>query len=163
MLIIALPGRSVETETWMKKLLAAMSLPDATIIRYQHWDKDIEASVSFEAARLTEQRPQLVIAKSLGTVIAATAFHLHGFRPATAVLIGTPYAALPSGDIEILQRFAANVQTLFIQQTEDPGGAADTLSASLQLTQGIVAAVPGNDHIYSDTAALVAAFNSWRV
>lgn len=160
--VTALPGRRSETGVWLRSFLVAAGLPEAGVVRYRHWDTDFEASVPFEAARLANQSPQLVIAKSLGTVIAATAFCLHEFRPAAAVLLGTPYAALGSGDLHFLQLFAAGVETLFIQQSEDPGGSAGQLPAALRLARGEVAAVPGNDHLYSDTTALAAILRRWR-
>ena len=161
MLITGLSGRRIETEAWLKSLLAAAKYPDVKVTRYRHWDTDAEASVAFEAARLANQSPQLVIAKSLGTVIAATAFCLHEFRPTIAVLIGTPYAALENNDVQFLRRFAASVDTLFIQQAQDPGGSADGLAAALQVIRSEVVEVPGNDHLYLDTAALASILDRW--
>lgn len=161
MLITALAGRSVETETWMKSLLGAANYPDAEVTRYRHWDTNAEASVAFEAARLASQSPQLVIAKSLGTVIAATAFCLHAFRPAFAVFIGTPYAALADNEVQFLRHFAASVNTLFIQQAEDPGGHAIYLGSALQVKRGEVVGVAGDDHLYADTAVLASILRRW--
>ena len=161
MQVVALPGRRTETEPWLRSLLVAAGWPDSGLVRYRHWDTDAEASVSFEASRLATQAPQLVIAKSLGTVIAATAFGHHGFLPAAAVLVGTPFQAVAAEDLRLLQQFARGVETLFIQQAEDPGGSAAALHTALQLTRGQVAAVPGNDHLYLDTSALIGALQRW--
>lgn len=162
MQIIALSGRRIETEAWMKRLLAAANYPDAQILRYRHWHTNVDASVDFEAMRLAKQSPQLVIAKSLGTVIASTAYCLHDFRPAAAVLIGTPFAALEREQVQYLQRFAAGVETLFIQQAEDPGGFAKDLAAALHVTRGEVVEVAGSDHIYADTGELAAILDRWK-
>ena len=156
MQVVALPGRRIETEAWLKSLLAAAGIPKADLIRYRHWDSDAEASIAFEAKRLEGQSPNLVVAKSFGTIVAATAFCLHGFRPAAAVLIGTPYAAMDGSDLTFLQRFAAATETLFIQQAQDPGGPAAALHTALGVAAGTVESVPGDDHIYSDTTALAA-------
>ena len=161
MRITALPGRRIETEAWLKGLLVAAKYPDAKVTRYRHWDTDEEASVAFEAERLSSQSPQLVIAKSLGTVIAATAYSLHQFRPAFAVLIGTPYDALKDDEFQFLRRFAASVHTLFIQQAQDPGGSADRLVVALKVNRSSVVEVPGNDHLYSDTNASVSLLDRW--
>ncbi len=161
MRVTALSGRRIETEAWMQSLLVAAQYPVAGIIRYRHWDTDAEASVAFEATRLASQSPQLVIAKSLGTVIAATAYTLHQFRPAFAVLIGTPYAALEGNEVQFLRHFAASVDTLFIQQAQDPGGSADRLVAALQVNRSEVVEVPGNDHLYTDTTALASILGRW--
>lgn len=162
MQVTALPGRRSETESWLRGVLVASGFPEAVVTRYRHWDSEAEASVAFEAGRLANQSSSLVIAKSFGTVVAATAFCLHSFRPAAAVLIGTPYSALESRELGFLRGFSAAVETLFIQQTEDPGGSAAELAPTLHLARGEVVAVPGNDHMYSDSAALAAAILRWR-
>lgn len=159
--IVALPGRRVETETWLKSLLVASRYPDVQVTHYRHWDAGAEASVAFEAARLSNLSPQLVVAKSLGTIIAAAAFSLHEFRPASAILIGTPYSAIVNSDLHLLREFAADVETLFIQQTEDPGGSAAQLATALQVNRGEVVEVPGSDHLYSDIDALAKIFQRW--
>jgi alpha-beta hydrolase superfamily lysophospholipase len=160
--VVALPGRSRETEVWLNSLLRAAHHPAAKVIRYRHWDTDVEADVAFEAKRLYEESPQLVVAKSLGTVIAATAHGSNKFRPAFAVFIGTPFAALQEQDIRLLRQFAAAVPTLFIQQAQDPGGPAGELAGALQLRSGNVVEVPGNDHLYLDIDALAGIMRNWE-
>ena len=161
MQVIGLAGRRSDTELWLRALLRAVGLPDGGVVRYRHWSSDVDASVPFEAAHLHDQAPQLVIAKSLGTVIAATAFAQHGFRPAAAALVGTPFQAVAPEDLRLLQQFARGVDTIFIQQIDDPGGPAAALHDALQLTRGQVAAIPGNDHAYADTAAMVNVLRPW--
>ena len=160
--ITALPGRRSETGPWLKNVLAAAGFAEAVVTRYRHWDVQFEASADFEAAQLARQSPRLVIAKSLGTVIAATAYCLDGFHPAAAVLIGVPFAGLAKRELDFLQQFSAAVETLFIQQVADPGGAAAALGEALRLQRGEVVAVPGDDHLYADSAALGAIIRDWK-
>ncbi len=161
MQVVALPGRRSETERWLRDLLHTVGLPDSGVVRYRHWSSEVEASVSFEAALVADQTPQLVVAKSLGTVVAATAFAHHGFRPAAAVLVGTPFQAVAAEDLRLLQNFARGVETLFIQQIQDPGGPVAALHNELLLTRGQVVAIPGGDHLYSDLSALVDVLRPW--
>ncbi len=161
MQLVALPGRSNGTEAWLRSVLAAAELPDDGVVRYRHWETDVEPDVEFEASRLTGQTPQLVVAKSLGTIVAATAFDLHKFRPRAAILIGMPYQPLPSVERRLVQQLAQGISTLFIQQVEDPGGSAAELRGALGLTNNEVVAVPGADHLYSDTSALGAIVKQW--
>ena len=160
--VIALPGRRQETESWLRSVLIAAALPVDAIVRYRHWDAPVAADVEFEAERLFKQTPALLVAKSLGTAIAARAFGHHQFRPKAGVLIGTPYRALDPADAALLRQFVEGVQTLFIQQVDDPGGSASRLAATLELTRGEVIAVPGSDHMYTDTAALAAIIQRWK-
>lgn len=154
MQVTALPGRNARTEAWLLALLTATPLPTDGLVRYRHWTSDAEASVEVEAGDLQGLAPDLVIAKSFGTVVASTAFVDHGFRPAAAVLIGTPFAALGATEVSKLKAFARDVDTLFIQQTADPGGASSALAGALELTRGEVADVPGDDHLYTDVDLL---------
>jgi pimeloyl-ACP methyl ester carboxylesterase len=176
MQIVGLPGRQPETESWLRSVLSAAMLPAEGMVRYRHWDEDVDASAGFEAERLCGLTPALVVAKSFGTAIAAAAFGLHQFRPRAAVLIGTPYqqfcpgAADLSGTpydavagtaLALLRQLAQGVETLFIQQVQDPGGSSGELARTLQLSGGQVEAVPGSDHMYLDVAALAAIIRRW--
>lgn len=161
MQVIALPGRNVQTDAWLRAILADSSVPSDGIVRYRHWDNAIDADADFEARRLAGLAPDLVIAKSFGTVVAATAFSSHRFRPQSAILIGTPFGALDAEDLIGLQRLAEGAKTLFIQQEEDPGGPASQLGASLRLPQANVVAVPGSDHLYQDVARVAAIIRDW--
>lgn len=161
MQVVALAGRHAQTESWLRSVLAAVPLPDEGLLRYRHWTGEGEASVEDEAKRLATLSPDLVVAKSFGTVVASRAFVAHGFRPRAAVLVGTPYAALDADAVQALRELAGAVETLFIQQTADPGGPASRLSATLGLTRGEVAEVPGDDHLYHDIDALMRPFRAW--
>ncbi|MEZ4650997.1 MAG: hypothetical protein R3E97_19870 [Candidatus Eisenbacteria bacterium] len=162
MQVIGLPGRHPDTESWLRSVLIAAELPVDGIAHYRHWDAAVDADLEWEAQRLCQQTPDLLVAKSLGTAVAARAFAHHQFRPKRAVLIGTPYRAFEPGETVLLQRFADDVETLFIQQAEDPGGPASQLATTLQLCRGEVVAVPGSDHLYADTAALAVIVQRWK-
>ena len=161
MSVVALPGRRSETEPWLRALLDASGHPDARVVRYRHWDTAHEASVAVEAERLADAAPRIVVAKSFGTIVAATAYDAWRFRPAYGLFVGTPYAAIDDDALHLLRRFAAEVTTLFIQQAEDPGGAASALAATLRLRRGEVVEVPGSDHLYRDVDALAAIVRRW--
>jgi predicted alpha/beta-hydrolase family hydrolase len=161
MQVIALPGRNSATEAWLRSVLSVAALPDDGLVRYRHWESDVEPSVDFEASRLTGQTPSLVVAKSLGTLIAATAFDRYNFRPNTVVLIGTPYQPLAQAERRLLQQLARGVSTLFVQQTEDPGGSAAELLSALDVSGGEVTAVLGSDHLYTDTVTLGEIIKRW--
>ena len=161
MQVIGLPGRHPDTELWLRAVLIAAELPVLGIAHYRHWDEAVDPDVEWESQLLCEQTPDLLIAKSLGTAIAARAFVYHQFRPKGAILIGTPYRVLDPAEVALLRQFAEGVETLFIQQAEDPGGAASELAATLQLCRGEVVAVPGSDHLYKDTASLADIVQRW--
>ena len=162
MQLVALPGRNRQTEEWLRAVLTESALPTNGIVRYRHWESAVDADADFEAQCLASRSPALVIAKSLGTVVAARAFCIHQFRPQSAILIGTPFSAFGPKDLASVQQLAQGVETLFIQQAEDPGGSASQLGDSLRLSKPNVASVPGNDHLYADIAALAAIIQKWK-
>lgn len=161
MQLIALPGRNEQTDAWLRSLLTDSRLRSEGIVRYRHWDSAIDADADFEAQRLAGLSPDLVIAKSFGTVVAATAFRSHHFRPQRAILIGAPFSALDPGDLVNLRRLAEGAETLFIQQAEDPGGAASQLGGALRLSQANVVIVPGSDHAYKEVTVLADIIRDW--
>jgi hypothetical protein len=161
MQVVALAGRNAQTESWLRSVLAAAALSDARVLKYRHWTSDAEADVGFEASLLANLSPDLVVAKSFGTAVAATAYRSATFRPKAAVFIGTPFLAAGEEGLSDLIEFAQNIETLFIQQSEDPGGSASALTSALSLMRGTVKAVPGSDHLYQDVGLVASLIRSW--
>jgi hypothetical protein len=161
MQVIALPGRRAETESWLCSLLEASGLGTEGVIRYTHWTDGNEASVPTEAKRLAGLSPDVVVAKSFGTNVAALAFDQNQFRPGRVILIGTPYLAVSAHELTLLRRLARATPVKFIQQAEDPGGPASQLAQNLEVREDSVVAVPGNDHMYTDIKLLSAITREW--
>jgi len=161
--LLGLPGRNPETEAWMAGLLDALGLGAGETVHYRHWDDGGEPDVTGEAQRLAGLEPELVIAKSMGTLVAATAHAMHDFRPRAAVLIGSPIGHLPKEVLMVYMELGNVVPTLFIQQEEDftaPFAAVEALAGRCRLSEAV--AVPGSDHVYADVDALVRRIQRWR-
>ncbi len=157
MKILGLPGVKAATGPWLQALLAELAdlSGDYEIQAYRHWDEDTGADIACEAGRLERRRVDLVIAKSLGTLIATHAFDHAAFRPRHAVLIGCPLRRHGADDYAALHRFVTAVPTLFIQQRDDFNGSCAELRAAVaKLANAAVAEVPGADHVYADVAEL---------
>jgi pimeloyl-ACP methyl ester carboxylesterase len=161
--VLGLPGRNPETEAWMAGLLGALGLGAGRTAHYRHWDDGGEPDITGEAQRLSGLEPDLVIAKSMGTLVAVTAHSMHDFRPRAAVLIGSPIGD-PAPEVLMLYTGLANaVPTLFIQQEEDvvaPFSAVEAVAKRSRLGEAVV--VPGSDHVYADVDALVSLIERWR-
>lgn len=146
----------------MRALLVATGFPQAEIVRYRHWDHSVAPDVSYEAGRLRNRVARLVVAKSLGTLVAASAFGSCSFRPDAAILIGTPVRNLGAEHLRLYGNLADQVPTLFIQQTTDLVGSYADLCAKVRtFARAEVAEVPGSDHLYGDTSELVAVIKPW--
>ncbi len=164
MTLLALPGRKPQTLPWMQALLADLGTPDAPIQRYRFWahadisNPDIEPEITAASASSAD----LVIAKSIGTLIAMLARRDRGLAAQAYVFVGTPVRRLAGlGQLDLLAAQASAAPTLFIQQTADPGGGFAELAARLPEAAAL-REVPGDNHAYADTHALAALIAAWR-
>ena len=153
MKILGLPGVKLATKKWMQDLLLALGEDPLgfKIHEYRHWSDNSDADIDYEASCLENISVDLVIAKSLGTLIATHAFDSFNFTPKNAVLIGSPLKRHSLDNYSLLNKFVESVPTLFIQQTSDFHGSCRDLREVVQTWQNaIITEVPGDDHIYSD-------------
>ncbi len=162
MKLIALPGQNQATEPWLAEIVGLVTTSGDSVdqLHYRHWDKSGEPDVAHEASRIADSQCDLVIAKSLGTLIALTAFKQCGFRPGRAVFIGIPFNHYSADYLQLLQEFAAATPALFIQQTADVTGRFDALNAKYA-DVAEVAEVPGSDHFYDDVEQLQKLISAW--
>jgi len=169
--VFGLPGRNSETKEWMRELLTATGFPEAEIAHYRHWQHGFEGDVdlprwnslvTYEAERLRNRADCLVVAKSFGTLVAASAFGLTSFRPNAAIFIGTPLRNLSSEQSQLYGNLSNHVPALFIQQSLDPGGSYAELYARVEIFAHAEAAeVSGSDHLYGDISELANVIKPW--
>lgn len=149
----------------MGALLDGLSVGQArtSIVRYRHWDTDGSPDVAFEAGRCTIGADDLVVAKSMGTMVLLEATAL-GRAPAEAVLIGTPVKGYSDAQVVQLKALTVACPCLFIQQSDDfTGSHAELLSLfGSEPGAAVIRKVDGGDHIYADTDELVAIIHEWR-
>lgn len=158
---VALSGRNPNTASWMLSVTSLIGLPENCLHHYRHWSSEEMANVEHEARLLTGLKATVLVAKSFGTHVAALAHEQRNFKPAVAVLIGTPFSPMTEQELNRFQIFASSQPTLFIQQETDPGGNAALLAGALRLRNATVAAVPGNDHLYSNVNELAKVILGW--
>ena len=166
--LIGLPGNNPETEPWLRELASRLMLGQTSnrICRYRHWDELCETDIQFEASQLRLLPEDVVVAKSMGTLVLLAHASLRGAPifglPERAVFIGIPYLQLPEPTLNSLQTFAANTPSLFIQQTEDFTGGFRGLETLLGTApMATLVEVAGADHLYADTEALAGHIAIW--
>ena len=162
--LVGLPGVVAPTYGWMTTLFEALGAVEgeATILEYRHWADDSIPDPGYEASRLESIVTERVVAKSLGTWIAAAALARHGFAPRTAVLIGCPLERHGADRFAQLEAFVAAVPTLFIQQSDDKVGTYRHLATAVGgWFNATLVEVPGDDHAYADIETLAAAVAGW--
>ncbi len=162
MKLIALPGQTQATEPWLAEIVGLVTTSGDRVdqLHYRHWDESGEPDVAHEASRIANSPCDLVIAKSLGTLIALTAFKQFTFRPDRAVFIGIPFNHYSADYLELLREFAAATPALFIQQTADVTGRFDALNVAYADVADL-AEVPGSDHFYGDVEQLEKLISAW--
>ena len=149
--IIGLAGNDPATEAWMQSLVDALPTASAGsfVVRYGHWDDGSRYDIAREAAKLKAIAPDLVLAKSLGVMIALDAHAHRGFEPARAVFMGTPLRLFGDVESDRLRAFVKGVPTLLIQQRDDRTGTYAALEARLSERLAVrMVEVPGHDHAY---------------
>jgi hypothetical protein len=152
MFVIGLPGQSVGTEAWMRSLFGSLGIadPPARVQHYRHWDDHDVPDIDWEATRVRSETPELVLAKSLGTLITIRAYAEYGFRPLRAVLMGTPIRHYTDHQVEVLCDFVDHIPTLVIQQTADSKGPYAMLAGVLpELARSAMCEIPGENHYYA--------------
>lgn len=160
--VLGLPGRNPETEDWLRSLCARLGLVPTEVMRYRHWDQPVPADAGFEAHRLAGRGVELVIGKSLGTLVTALAHAAGSFRADSAILIGVPLRGLDELQLDAYRRLATAVPTLFVQQSLDfTGSHAELSNWARSLERATVVEVPGSDHAYADLDALAAVIGPW--
>ena len=162
MKLIALPGQNQATEPWLAEIVGLVTTSGDTVdqLHYRHWDEPGQPDVAHEASRIANLQCDLVIAKSLGTLIALTAFKQSDFRPDRAVFIGIPFNHYSADYLQLLREFAVATPALFIQQTADITGRFDTLNTKYA-DVAEVTEVPGSDHFYGDVEQLKKLISGW--
>jgi hypothetical protein len=162
--VLGLPGRDEATEAWLRVLLDALELDDAAcrVQHYRFWDTLQPVDIDAEAARAGGDGAECVVAKSLGTLIALTAWRGHGLRPRRSVFIGTPIAHYQAEQHSMLRDYCGANAVLFVQQTDDFTGSFGVVAAAAAALPDCRAfEVPGSDHRYDEIAACRDAIAGW--
>lgn len=163
MKMLGLPGRDPATDQWLQDLLGRLvgAGSDSNVHGYRHWHVAGDPDITYEAGLVADQRVDLVVAKSLGTMVLLAAAQ-QGFQPSAAVLIGVPVRAYSDDQLQALQQFVGERPCLCIQQAADFTGPFRELEQVLGGSNTTLVEVAGDDHIYSDTAELATQIEAWR-
>jgi predicted alpha/beta-hydrolase family hydrolase len=165
--ILALPGISQKTEKWATNLLAELASAERTMTvqRYLHWDcGDGEQCLRLadEVERLRGVPIDLLVAKSLGTMIGLTAIAEKIIAPQRAVLIGTPVSGFKENNMNLREMAGLDIPCLYIQQVHDVVGPAAALKKEIDGLPGIeLVEIPGDNHQYKDLKLLARHIKRW--
>ncbi len=164
--ILALPGISQKTEKWANALLAELAVEKSTVMvqHYLHWDCGDDQCLKFaeEVERLRGMAVDLLVAKSLGTMIGLAACEAKLIAPRRAVLIGTPVSGFKENNMNLRQMADIGIPCLYIQQQDDIVGSAAALEKEIAGLVGVVLVrIPGDNHQYKDIKLLARHMRRW--
>jgi len=162
MKLLALPGKNKATYQWFSNLLKHINIDAATtaIQEYDCWlTSEEELNLAVESEKAKASKPDIIMAKSIGTIVALTAF-AESAKDKKFVFIGTPIHLYNAEWLNALKKLSFESDVLFIQQRFDRTASAEDLGSVLGQAC-TVTEVPGSDHLYNDIGALSKAINSW--
>ncbi len=160
---LLLPGNNPAHEVWVEELKHTLKPYFHTINtqHYKHWRTgEAWANVSDElgVARSNTQNlsPYVIVAKSIGTVIALRGVAEEVLRPVRILLLGVPLEnAISSGDfVALLHEVSLPID--IIQNKDDPIASFAKVAALIDdtMTHVTLKELPGTTHDYIDFAAI---------
>lgn len=160
---LLLPGNSPRHAAWVQELKQALAphFDRVEAQQYKHWqtavgntDVDYEIGVAQQTAERLNQ--YMVIAKSIGTVIAIKATANKNLQPEKLILLGVPlYGGMPK-DLFGAWLQHITVPIVFVQNTHDPLGSFSDVKSAFENTGSHVSFIelPGDTHSYVDFNAI---------
>lgn len=161
MKVLILGGNSKRHYAWNRQIRDALEQHGHKVILhdYSHWESDapiadIESEIAAVEMITKDVQDYAIVAKSIGTVIAALAASRGSLSPSRLLFLGVPYMGIAGEVAEFLPSLTSLPQTVFIQNQQDPYGNAEGLQELLNIhhpkTYELVV-VPDNDtHDYID-------------
>lgn len=159
MKILGMPGQNAATGPWMDSVLAAIAGggDECKTLYYDFWnDGTGRPDPPQEIQKVVDFGPDLVVAKSMGTLLTVRALVNQRVAPSRCVLIGMPIGnANPELRAVLGAWHERGIPTLFIQQTDDRTGNFAQLAELVQaIAPNSLREIPGDDHVYSDVDQL---------
>lgn len=164
MKVLILGGGSTRHQAWIRELGSFMTQKGHDIILhdYKHWSTGDEmANVDFEINAVQEQMKNetdyVIVAKSIGTVIATLGIAQGVFRPKRCIFLGVPYSGVVKTIPAFTQSLKSLPQTIIMQNSLDPTASATDIReklASVDSSHIILVETPGDTHNYVDFEAI---------
>ncbi len=160
MKVLLLGGQSPHHYDWVRELRDIFEEHELEVVLhdYAHWLKD-EPNIDFEhelaavaelAADIEDE--YLIVAKSIGTVLAAVGNARGVLRPKGCLLLGFPLTSFEHNE-DVAAALTQLPMTIFVQNEHDPLGSYDALRQYLAPhapTATVTIPLPGDTHSYDD-------------
>lgn len=160
---LLLPGNSRRHEEWIEDLKNALApnFENIETQHYRHWQSgegnaDVDHEIGVAERKAAALKPYVIVAKSIGTVIAVKGTAECKLYPDKLILLGVPINGGAPKDSFSKWLKAVNVPVVFIQNTKDPLGAFADVKAAFEGrgSQLSFVELPGETHDYLDFEAI---------
>jgi len=159
--VLVLGGMSPRHKEWVRQVASVLKphFNEVRLLDYRHWDQEgAEMNLEYEITQTTMLAQDLgdyvVVAKSIGTVVAILANSRDLISPARCVFMGFPLKVVLATIPEVADALPKlPVDTTFLHNDHDPLGAAEDISAyiSEHMPQApVFMTMPGGTHDYID-------------
>ncbi|PST85458.1 hypothetical protein C9I86_18800 [Photobacterium sp. NCIMB 13483] len=163
MKILAIPGKMPITESWLFKILSATQWRQEQVEmhRFAAWDNEQAFSVDKELTYLPSGHFDVVITKSIGTLITLKAQNTISWD--RLVLIGVAWSLFSESEHDLLPALDEKGQpVLIIQENHDPFGSYAEIAAAVAGKHNISCVeIMGDRHQYANTEAIGKLINHW--
>ncbi len=164
--IVGFPGINPQTEQWIKDLIQALDLGHTStyVHRYHHWDNPgTKMNLDNELASIAKEEVDVVIAKSVGVVLALTGKAKGLIVSKSYIFIGTPVSGMHERNLKYLKGLVNAIEPcLFIQQRDDRAGSFKALQQYITQSSLIeLVDIPGSDHKYAEIHLLKKIIEMW--
>lgn len=160
---LLLPGNSPRHAEWVEDLRSAL-LPGLAVVKtqqYRHWRTGEErADVAYETAEAKDNAsgldPYVIVAKSIGTVIAVKGVADGVLAPTKLILLGVPIRGGTTVDEFLGWLSSITTTVVIVQNTADPLGSFADVRTAFEKAGPHVSFVEltGTTHDYLNFAAI---------
>lgn len=157
---LILGGESPRHHAWVRVVAEALEphYDKVAFLDYHHWQADgAEIDLEYElnaAAKLAGTLGDyIVVAKSIGTVIAILANARGRIAPHSCVFLGFPLRVVAGVRPEVAAGLKSLPRTVFVQNEQDPLGSAAAIQAYVEANPPArykLQELPGDTHDYTD-------------
>lgn len=163
MKILAIPGKMPATQSWLEDIIdeTPWKNEDVDIHRYNAWDNKSEFSIQEEVECLPSGHYDVVITKSIGTLITLKALQKISWD--RLVFIGIAWSLYSNKEKELLPTLNnQGLPVLIIQEEQDPFGSYKEINHVLLGMEHITCVeVAGEHHQYPDTDQVGGIITEW--
>ena len=159
---LILGGESPRHYEWVRTVAESLRphFDKVVYLDYRHWtaggSSDIDYEIGQAALLAQELGEYIIVAKSMGTVVASLGTARGELHPLRCIFMGTPLGLVErvAGAPEATQKLPP---TVFIQNEHDPDSSAEQVQAFVAERgnkQASCVVVPGDTHDYIDFALI---------